>query len=148
MFIVPRKTQVCIDYFRKHQLLSYVTIQELNIDLIPIDNDILSFEYNSSFYDLYLSKDPTVLKTIAETLIMLQVIYGPFETIDGFGKNSLAVMELLSKFNISDIQSNSPSRIGRLLLIDRSVDLISPFISALTYEALIHRVRLLTAFHG
>lgn len=128
--------------------MNYITIHELDIDLIPIDNDLLSFEYDSTFFDLYLNQDETILKTLTETLLKLQVVFGPFKTIDGFGKNSRSVLNLLQELNSPNLLSNdSPSQISRLILMDRTVDLISLFITPLTYEALIHRVFLSYDYH-
>lgn len=139
LLLIPRKTQLSIDFLRKQKVLPLVQIHELDIDLIPIDNDLLSFEHKTAFLDLYLRDDETILKTIAETLLKLEVLYGPFKQMDAFGDLSASILDLMEELKPSSIQSKD-SKINRVILLDRSVDLASLFVTPLTYEGLIHKV--------
>ena len=122
-------------------MLPFITIHEIDSDSIPIDNDLLSLEYNSSFLDLFVNNDETVMKTLVDAILKIEIVFGPFKQIDGFGKNSRNFLNLLQECYPTNILSNeNPSQINQLLLIDRTVDLASLFITPLTYESLIHEV--------
>ena len=122
-------------------MLPFITIHEIDSDIIPIDNDLLSLEYNSSFLDLYVNNDETVMKTLVDAILKIEIVFGPFKQIDGFCKNSRNFLNLLQECYPTNILSNeNPSQINQLLLIDRTVDLASLFITPLTYESLIHEV--------
>lgn len=132
---------MCVDYLRDNKVIDFITIRELEIDMIPIDNDLLSLESSNTFTDLYINDDETVLKTLAEALLKLEIVYGPFGQIDGLGSASRNLLNLLQEITPSHALSNDiPSKINRLILFDRSVDLASLFVTPLTYEALINEV--------
>ena len=123
-------------------MLPFITIHEIAADIIPIANDLLSLEYNSSFLDLYVNNDETILKTLVDAILKIEIVFGPFKQIDGFGKNSRNLLNLLQEcYPTNTLSNENPSQINQLLLIDRTADLASPFITPLTYEALIHEVR-------
>lgn len=148
LFLVPRKTQVCVDYLRDNKVIDFITIRELEIDMIPIDNDLLSLESSNTFTDLYINNDETILKTLAEALLKLEIVYGPFSQIDGLGSASRDLLNLLQEITPSHALSNDiPSKINRLILFDRNVDLASLFVTPLTYEALINEVFFLNHDH-
>ena len=83
------------------------------MDLIPIDNDILSMELDDAFTQLYCDNDLSSLKTVAEALLKLQVLYGPFKTMDAIGEKSESVLRLL--------QSSQPSQLFDDVIVARSV---------------------------
>ena len=139
--MIPRKTQVCVDFLRERKLLDSLVIHEVDLDLIPIDNDLLSLEMDSTFADLYFDNNETILKTITEALFKLEIVYGPFKYIDGYGVHSRNILNLLQEMNGPNTLTNdNPSQINRLILFDRSADLTSLFVTPLSYEGLIHEV--------
>lgn len=95
LFFVPRETQRAVQYLRDHKVYEFLSLRELHLDMIPIDNDILSMELEDSFGELYCDKDGTCLKTLADALLELQIIYGPFKTIDTIGNYSETVMRIM-----------------------------------------------------
>ncbi len=95
LFFVPRETQRAVQYLRDHKVYEFLSLRELHLDMVPIDNDILSMELEDSFGELYCDKDGTCLKTLADSLLELQIIYGPFKTIDTIGNYSETVMRIM-----------------------------------------------------
>lgn len=102
LFFVPRETQRAVQYLRDHKVYEFLTLRELHLDMIPIDNDILSMELEDSFGELYCDQDGTCLHTLADVLLELQIIYGPFKIIDTIGNYSDTVMRIM--------QSKKPSQ--------------------------------------
>lgn len=88
-----------------------------------------------------MENDPTCLYQIAQAIMLIQKIYGPIPRIWGRGTAAKQVWDLVTRLqreNISnEIKEQQNSCIDRLLLIDRSLDLISPLATQLTYEGLV-----------
>lgn len=118
------------------------SIEELPIELFVMDTDILSMENEFAFRDLHLYDDHSIIHQIAEGLDKLQSIYGQIPKISGQGKGAKLVCDLLlkrRKLTARSSQSSSP-QIHQLVLIDRRIDLITPFLTQLTYEGLLDEV--------
>ena len=110
------------------------------MDIIPIDNDLLSMETKDAFHSLYLEDDLTILKSLAMALVKLQVLYGQAPSLDLLGQHSLSLLELLMEQQKLSPIPEAPSQISRIIVVDRTVDLTSLFVTPLTYEALIKEV--------
>ena len=65
------------------------------MDIIPIDNDILSMECQSAFIQTYLNNSQGAMKDMARTLLKLQVLYGVFPTIDMIGEKAQNIHTLM-----------------------------------------------------
>lgn len=52
-------------YLRDVKLYDFVNIHALQMDLVPIDNDLLSMELAGSFVDLFVNDSKSTLKTVA-----------------------------------------------------------------------------------
>lgn len=66
-------------------------------------------------------------------------MYGPIPRVWGKGIAAKQVWELVmrlqrEKNNTEDVKTNQQSTIDQIILIDRSVDLITPLATQLTYE--------------
>lgn len=76
--------------------------------------------------------------------MFLQTIYGPIEQVWGKGRAADEVWKLIQRLekemNLKEIVKNNQSCIDRLLIIDRSIDLITPLATQLTYEGLIDEI--------
>lgn len=95
--------------------------------------------------EYYIDNDPTCLFQIANTLLLLQDTYGPIRRVYGKGDSAMRVWKLMNKLSKesqnlkADIskQKSINCQIDQLLLLDRSIDLISPLATQITYEGLI-----------
>lgn len=82
---IPRRTAV-LDYtLEQFGIRGHVTLEDLSIDLIPLDKDILSLEMPSLMSNIFLDRDWTNLHTIASSIIKLMNQFGPFTNIYGQG---------------------------------------------------------------
>jgi len=137
-------------------------LKEYFLDLIPLEYDVLSMENPELFRvrfnifniikivfffyllntkkDFFLYNDTTYLFHIAKSLMTLQTLYGIIPNIYGKGKCSKIVGEQMLRMRKELLQSQEPQitpKIDNLILIDRTVDLITPMMTQLTYEGLI-----------
>ncbi|CAD6239032.1 GSCOCG00008613001-RA-CDS [Cotesia congregata] len=149
LFFVPRKSLLCKKKLENRGVLgSFTLIEEFVCDLFPFDNDLISMELNETFKEFHLENDPTCLYQVALAIQRLQKLYGKISKISGRGPAASKVWNLLKRLNREeeekDISSyrgiNTAVKINQLLLIDRSVDLLSPLVTQLTYEGLIDEI--------
>lgn len=125
------------------------SIEELPIDPFVMDTDLLSMENEFAYRDLHLNNDYSIVHQIVECLDKLQDTYGQIPRVSGQGKGAKLVSDLLlkrrklrssSNHHQATISSPPPPQIHHLILIDREVDLLTPFLTQLTYEGLLDEV--------
>lgn len=100
-------------------------------------------ELSRSFKEFHLENDPTCLYQVAQAIHGLQRLYGKIPKVTGRGPAADKVWELLKRLNREEEDSKTStqsSTIEHLLLLDRSVDLLSPLVTQLTYEGLIDEI--------
>lgn len=101
-------------------------------------------ELSGSFKEFHLENDPTCLYQVAQAIQGLQKLYGKISRITGRGPAASKVWELLQRLNKEEEDSKAASTsfvaIEHLLLLDRSIDLLSPLVTQLTYEGLIDEI--------
>ncbi|KAK4877889.1 hypothetical protein RN001_010395 [Aquatica leii] len=145
LFFVPRKSLLCRKRLEHSGMFgSLSSIEEFKCDFFPFDSDLISMELPEVYRDYYLENDPTSLYQVAQAIILLQKIYGPIPRVWGRGMAAKQVWDLITRLqreNLNkDLKEHQSSCIDRLLIIDRSVDLISPLATQLTYEGLIDEI--------
>lgn len=101
-------------------------------------------ELSGSFKEFHLENDPTCLYQVAQAIHSLQKLYGKIPKVTGKGPAANKVWELLERLNREEEDNKTTSvqsfTIEHLLLLDRSVDLLSPLVTQLTYEGLIDEI--------
>lgn len=139
---VPRMTLVCERMLEEAGVLGDVHIGQFELDLVPIDDDILSMELPQAFREEYLDGDHSVLYYAAQAIMKLQGMFGPIPSIKAKGRAAKDVYDMVVKMGqlagLGSMEGNS--EIDSLILIDRQIDMISPLMTQLTYEGLIDEV--------
>lgn len=135
IIFLPNKTITCERVFEYYGFWNQVKIYELPITLIPMQTNLLSIEHNI-FRQLYLNNDVSPLFTIVKSLIDFQQKFGIIPIIQGIGNYSKFVIEELLLENMP--KNNIPSKIGRLIIIDRETDLITPLITPTNYTSIVN----------
>lgn len=132
-------------------------ICEFPMNLIPFDDDVISLEDHDCYHATRIDGDQAHLYSIAHALMRLQAMFGVIPTIYGKGDYAKQVCDILVKMRqevLSDaaaaaaVASGADSiddadpvpEIGQLVIIDREVDMISPLLLPMTYEAMIDNV--------
>lgn len=121
---------------------------EYSLDLLPLEDDLLSLEWDSTFKELYLDQDTTSIYYAAKALMRLQRIYGWFPRILGKGDYSKALCDMMLRMRlemaVDDLDASQTTQMSQhidsLIIIDRSVDLVTPLCTQLTYEGLIDEI--------
>jgi hypothetical protein len=141
VLFVPRRSVLSEGVLEDAGVWGNVDIMDFNMGMVPIDSDLLSFEMQNFVRDCYLEKDYTPLYEVANNLFAWQKKYGPFTEIKGKGD---AAKELINMLQAQHTQHAAEypreSHVQKLLVIDRSVDWVTPMLFPLTYESLIDEV--------
>jgi hypothetical protein len=101
-------------------------------------------ESSHAYREFHLENDPTCLYQVAQAIQSMQRLYGKIPRVTGKGPAASKVWDLMQRLNRetedTKINNNQTPVIEHLLLLDRSVDLLSPLITQLTYEGLIDEI--------
>ncbi|XP_063978837.1 vacuolar protein sorting-associated protein 33A [Diachasmimorpha longicaudata] len=147
IFFVPRKSLLCEKKLQNRGVFgSFTLIEEFPCDLFPFDSDLVSMELSQTYKEYFLENDPTCLYQVAQAIRRLQRLYGRIPRVTGRGPAASKVWDLLKRLDREEedlkldrcVMTTPP--IEHLLLVDRSIDLLSPLVTQLTYEGLIDEI--------
>lgn len=121
---------------------SFTTIEEYSPDFFVLDSDVISIEWPLCFRECNFEMDYSSLYQLAKSLMTLQCAFGIIPSVYGIGRLSKILYDYMNKLKseLISIENNVVSMIDQLILIDRSVDLLSPSITQLTYEGLLDEI--------
>ncbi|XP_061405425.1 vacuolar protein sorting-associated protein 33A isoform X1 [Lethenteron reissneri] len=140
---VPRRCVLCEQHLQQMGVFgTFTTIQEYPLDFIPFDSDLISMENEFAFRECHLENDFTSLFHVAKGLMTMQSLYGTIPNISGKGEWARRVTDMLLRMHreMAGVQMHMPPAIDTLLIIDRSVDLLTPMLTQLTYEGLVDEI--------
>lgn len=89
--------------------------------------------------ELHIESDPTSLFQSAKALLAIQQTYGRIPKIYGKGNDARKMWDLLKTMGKDELTGSSVGKgaIDQLIILDRSIDLMSVLATQLTYEGLI-----------
>eukprot|EP01095_Lingulamoeba_sp_RSL-Kostka_P003505 TRINITY_DN1447_c1_g1_i1.p1 TRINITY_DN1447_c1_g1~~TRINITY_DN1447_c1_g1_i1.p1 ORF type:complete len:624 (+),score=182.50 TRINITY_DN1447_c1_g1_i1:123-1994(+) len=139
---VPRRTLPCERVLEEEKVYGSINFGEYKLDLIPFEDDLLSLELPNSFRECFLEGDKTSLFYVATAIMKIQSVFGLIGNIKGKGKMARSVADMLLRMRkeMGTEDTEIAPEIDTLILIDRTVDLITPMCTQLTYEGLIDEV--------
>lgn len=119
-----------------------VKIQNFNFDFYPFEEDLFSLEYSPCFREILLTNETIGINLSAEAIFKLQILYGTFSNIFFWGKSAERTLSIFQSIeNENKTMSFPPSTLyPNLVVIDRTVDLISAFLSQYAYIGLLDEV--------
>ncbi|CAN4105809.1 unnamed protein product [Withania somnifera] len=125
VYFVPRRAVICEKY---------------PLYLIPLDEDVLSFELDAAYKENLVDGDTTSLWHIAKAIHKLEFSFGLIPNVRAKGKASVRVADILNRMQSEEPVNTSEMgvpEINTIILLDREVDMITPMCSQLTYEGLL-----------
>ncbi|KAF7278698.1 hypothetical protein GWI33_008076 [Rhynchophorus ferrugineus] len=146
LFFVPKKSLLCVDALKQKGMLgNIIFIEEFKCQIFPFESDVMSMEIAEVFKEYVIENDPTYIYQTAQVIIFIEKLYGSISRVWGKGTAAKQVWDLVKRLQreqdaSEEIKINKRSCIDQILLIDRSVDLITPLATQLTYEGLIDEI--------
>lgn len=140
IFFVPRRSCLCIKQLEDKEVRdAFVRLEELPWNFLPLDADVVSMEMPNAFREVKIDGDTTSLYQAAIGLVQLQRLYGKIPKIYGKGVHAQMVWDHAKQLAIDEksLYNGDKGAIDQLILLDRSIDLLTPLATQLTYEGLI-----------
>ncbi|KAH0670403.1 hypothetical protein KY290_025824 [Solanum tuberosum] len=141
VYFVPRRAVVCEKILEEEKIHHLLTIGEYPLYLIPLDEDVLSFELDVASKEHLVDGDTTSLWHIAKAIHKLEFSFGLIPNVRAKGKASVRVADILNRMQSEEPVNTSEQmgvpEINTIILLDREVDMITPMCSQLTYEGLL-----------
>jgi vacuolar protein sorting-associated protein 33A len=133
-----------------------ISIHSLQLDLFPLETDVISLEYENAFRDDVIEETPSFLiSTCARSIQKLQDIVGPIQRIQSYGPMAEEILIKLLNNTVDEFLEQEPDdvsydneklsfveggAVAAMILMDRKVDLITPLVTTLTYEGLLDHI--------
>ena len=133
---IPGETYEIRDYIISNQLTFRFKTFNFRMDLIPIDNDLLSLEKEKYFREIYIDKNLSSISELANAFVKLESFFGKVKYRYLKGDNSTIFLNLVNeKEKENDLKVTD--EIFGMIVLDRSVDFLTTITSNYTYEGLI-----------
>ncbi|KAG8946350.1 hypothetical protein FRC04_011896 [Tulasnella sp. 424] len=149
LILVPRRTTLCDRVLEEEGVFGEITISNYKLEFIPLEDDLLSLEWESTYKEIFLDGDETAVYYAAQALLTIQQAYGLFPRIVGKGDGAKKLADLLIHLRAhptDPAQAQHPNLqtqseiFDSLIIIDRSVDMVTPLLTQLTYQGLLDEV--------
>lgn len=149
VYFCPRKTMLCEHALAELGVYGDVITGEINLELFPCDEDVMSMCLPTAFRELYLEGDPSCLYYVSRALITLQRIYGDFEYLLAKGHFATETAKLMKRMrsdqddiieadeSISTSKPVKGSAIHNVIILDRTIDLVTPLLTQQVYEGVV-----------
>ncbi|RDX72905.1 Vacuolar protein-sorting-associated protein 33-like protein, partial [Mucuna pruriens] len=122
VYFVPRRTVVCEKVLEEEKLHHMVTIGEYPLYIVPMDEDVLSFELDLSYKECQVDGDTSSLWHIAKAIHKLEFSFGVIPNVRAKGKASVRVADILNRMQAEEPVNSSDMvvpEINTLILLDR-----------------------------
>ncbi|CAJ0924459.1 unnamed protein product, partial [Mesorhabditis belari] len=133
---VDRMLASCSKEFELHGVSGLVEEYDWSLSLVTIESDLFSLEI-----PLHLSTSSTGdIFTAANSLWQFQSLYGQIPTVYGIGERSDEVWRVLRRLYVEkgEPRASPDQPVSHLFVLDRALDNASVFLTALTYESMLH----------
>ncbi|XP_021771399.1 vacuolar protein-sorting-associated protein 33 homolog [Chenopodium quinoa] len=139
LYFVPRRSVACEQILKEEKVHDLLTIGEYPLYMVPLDEDVISFELDFAYKECLADADTSSLWHIAKAIHRLEFSFGLISNVRAKGKASVRIAEILDRMQTEEpvnIDDAVPD-ISTLILLDREVDMVTPMCTQLTYEGLL-----------
>ncbi|KAE7997001.1 hypothetical protein FH972_001676 [Carpinus fangiana] len=140
VYFVPRRAVACEKVLEEENIHHLITVGEYPLYVVPLEEDVLSFELDLAYKESQVDGDTTSLWHIAKSIHKLEFSFGVVPNVRAKGKASVRVADILNRMQVEEPVNSSDMvvpEINTLILLDREVDMVTPMCSQLTYEGLL-----------
>lgn len=129
-----------------------VSIHRLQLDIFPLETDVLSLEYDDALREAEVEGTPsTLISTVARSMLKLQDVVGKIPRIQALGPLGEEVVRKFLNLTVDEYLASKQQEevnpgpvqggdVVAMVVIDRKVDLVTPMVTPLTYEGLLDEV--------
>ena len=136
IIFIPGESYEIIEYMMANDLLDKFKIFSFNLDLLPIDNDLLSLEKDNCLKEIYIDKNLTSISEMANAFVKLESCFGKVKHRYVKGDNAKTFENLVREKEKENNIKTTDEILG-MIVLDRSVDFLTTLTTNSTYEGLI-----------
>ncbi|XP_072956735.1 vacuolar protein-sorting-associated protein 33 homolog isoform X2 [Typha angustifolia] len=129
--------------FEEEKVHSMLTFGEYPLYMVPLDEDVLSFELDFALKECLVDGDTSSVWHVAQAIHKLEFAFGVIPNVRAKGKASTKVAELLNSLQVEEpvnADDVGAPEINTLILLDREVDMLTPMCFQLSYEGLLDEI--------
>lgn len=134
IIVVPGLFFVLQNLVESEGLAGIVSLHGFSWDFLKIDRNLLLLEFPSTFQQIYIQRDKSLLSSIAKSLRVFTIVHKRPNLILTCGENSEKVIEMLMQLKKSSNEENPD--FNTMVVIDRDVDYPSCLLTPVTYSGL------------
>ena len=132
----PKETPEIIEKLIKEELLDTFQIYNFNIDIEPLDADLYCLESDESFREIYIDKNYDSISKLAEVVLKFEAAFGKIQSKYIKGDMAKIFNDYLT-LKEAEHKLKTNEQILGMVVLDRSIDFITPLLSNYTYEGMI-----------
>ena len=137
LIFIPKENYDIIEYMSTNNMLSEIKIENFNVDLIPIDLDLLSLERENNIKEIYIEKDYSSISDFANAVVKLETCFGKIKYKYIKGDLAQKFCDLvIEKEKENNLRLGTEEILG-MVVFDRSVDFLTLMTTNFTCEGLI-----------
>lgn len=115
-----------------------IWVHEFHADFLSLDDDFFVLPCINTFYQVEVENDFNDLYSAARALAKIQSVFGIIPQVFTLGSSSSRVYQLMNGIlDQARISKTSLPQIDSLILIDRKVDLATPFATQMPFESFV-----------
>ena len=76
IIFIPGESYYIIEYMTSNDLINKFKIYSFYIDVLPLDNDLLSLEKDNCFKEIYIDKNLTSISELASAFVKIESCFG------------------------------------------------------------------------
>jgi hypothetical protein len=134
IIIVPSLFFVFRNLVESEGLAGIVSLHSFSWDFLKIDRNLLLLEFRSTFQQIFIQKDKSLLSSIAKSLRVFTMVHKSPNMILTCGENSEKVIEMLMQLKKPPSDDNSD--FNAMIVVDRDFDYPSCLLTPVTYSGL------------
>ena len=132
----PRIINECQTYINESIYRALFNIHNLNMDIYPLDYELMSLEDENSFHQLFVTNNYNSLFLLNRAIIKYETVFGKIKYKYYKGNLSKQLKEMLDEEEKNINLEEEPKTLA-CIMFDRTVDMITPLITNYVYEALL-----------
>lgn len=134
IIVVPSLFFVFRNLVETEGLAGIVSLHGFSWDFLKIDRNLMLLEFPSTFQQVFVQKDKSLLSSIAKSLRVFTMVHKRPNMILTCGENSEKVVEMLMRLKKPSSDENPD--FNAMVVIDRDVDFPSCLLTPVTYSGL------------
>ena len=132
----PKITNECQSFINDSINRAFYNIHNLNMDIYPLDYELMSLEDENCFHQLYVTNNYNSLFLLNRAIIKYETVFGKIKNKYCKGNLAKKLKEMLNKEEENIILEDEPKTLA-CIMFDRTIDMITPIITNQVYEALL-----------